>query len=159
MEITPRYEQLHFDELLRAGALRKVTVADPGAHATVTGTQGVGVKTPLAADVADAVAGFVSDEHIPNVGILVTGIASLMLAAGFLSAVTVGNVTSSVAGAAPKEHDMVAVAATNCAIIIVLSDLYVMERLVHQTQLILSKNGFAHNLASWRSDERDDDNK
>jgi hypothetical protein len=108
---------LHLDELLRAGDFRKVTVDEPGAHATVTGIHGVGVSTPLAADVADAVVGFVRDEHIPNVGIFVTGIASLILAAAILSAVTVETVTNNVAGEAPKVQDILAVAATNCAIV------------------------------------------
>ena len=102
--------------LFSAGDFRKVTVGDPGAHAIVTGIQGVGVSTPLAAAVADAVVGLVSDEHMPKVGILVMGIASLIFAAGFLSPVTVTAVTSNVAGAAPNVQDILAVAATNCAI-------------------------------------------
>ncbi len=118
MEITPKYEQGHFDELFNAGAFLSVTVGEPGAHAVVTGTQGVGVSTPLAAVVAEAVAGFANDEHIPNVAMLVIGIASLILAAGFLSAVTVGKVTISGIVATPKEHDIVPVAATSCPIFV-----------------------------------------
>lgn len=109
------------DELLSAGDFLKVTVDDPGAQATVTGTHGVGVSTPLAAVVAEAVAGLVNDEHIANVGILVTGIASLILAAVILSAVTPGIATTNTAGEAPKLQDILAVAATNCAIVNYLS--------------------------------------
>lgn len=116
--MTPSQEHIHFDELFNAGDLRKRTVGEPGAHGTVTGTHGVGVSTPLAAVVAAAVAGFVNDEHIPKVGILVTGIESRIFAAGFLSAVTVAIVTNKATGETPKEHDMVAVAATNCPIFI-----------------------------------------
>ncbi len=118
---------MHLDELLSAGALRKVTVGDPGAHATVTGRQGVGVSTPLAADVADAVAGLVNDEHIPNVGILVVGMASLILAAVILLAVTPGIVTAKTAGAAPNEHCIAAVCATSCAMRIVLFFYHVQD--------------------------------
>jgi len=47
----------------------------PGAQgAEVTGTHGVGVKTPLAADVAEAVAGLDMEVHMANVGILTTGL-------------------------------------------------------------------------------------
>ncbi len=117
MDITPSQEQLHLDVLLSAGDFRSVTVGDPGVQGVVTGTHGVGVNTPLAAAVAEAVVGFESDEHIANGGILVIGIESRILAAGFLSPVTVGTVTINVEGAAPKLHVIVAVAATNCAIV------------------------------------------
>ncbi len=117
MDITPAQVQLHLDVLFSAGDLRSVTVGDPGAQGAVTGRQGVGVSTPLAAAVAEAVVGFASDEHMPNGGILVIGIESSILAAAILSPVTVGTVTSNVDGAAPKLQDILAVAATNCAIV------------------------------------------
>jgi len=134
IEITPRYEQLHLDELFSAGALRKVTVGEPGAHATVTGTHGVGVKTPLAADVADAVVGLANDEHIPNVGILVVGMASLILAAVILLAVTPGMETARTAGAAPKLQVIAAVAATSCAIIFSFSVVYAHVSIICKIQ-------------------------
>ena len=108
------------DELFNAGALRNVTVGEPGTHATVTGIHGVGVSTPLAAAVADAVVGFASDEHTPNVGIFIIGTASLMFAAVILLAVTPGIETESTAGAAPKLQVIIAVCATSCAMRIVL---------------------------------------
>jgi hypothetical protein len=117
IEITPAHVHIHLDELLRAGDFRNITVSDPGAHGAVTGTHGVGVNTPLAAAVADAVVGFAKDEHVANGGILDTGIESRILAATFLSAITVGTDTMRVEGADPKLQDMLADRATNCAII------------------------------------------
>ena len=113
----PAHVHMHLDELFKAGILRKVTVGEPGVQGVVTGTHGVGVSTPLAAAVADAVVGLAKDEHTPNGGMLVIGAKSMILAAGFFSAVTVGTKTSKVDGAAPKVQDMVAVAVTNCAMI------------------------------------------
>jgi|GEM_PF-926904 len=132
MDMIPNHEQLHLEVLLSAGDFLKVTVGDPGVHGVVTGIHGVGVNTPLAAAVAEAVVGFVSDEHIPNVGILVTGIASRILAATILSAVTPGIVTSNVAGDAPKLQDILAVAATNCGIVIIPSVCHLTIRLDYQ---------------------------
>ena len=136
IEMTPNHVQLHLDELLSAGDFRKVTVGDPGAQGAVTGTQGVGVKTPLAAAVAEAVVGLVSDEHIPNVGIFVTGIASRILAATILSAETPGIVTSKVAGEAPKLHDILAVAVTNCAIMVIPSVYHLTISLAYQKLVV-----------------------
>lgn len=122
IEITPKYAQLHLDELLSAGAFLSMTVGEPGTHGVVTGMHGVGVSTPLAAAVADAVVGFAKDEHTPNGGILAIGIQSLMLAAVSLLAVTPGINTDKVAGAAPKLHCIIAVCATSCPMCLVLYD-------------------------------------
>ncbi len=47
----------------------------PGAHGDgVTGKQGMGVKTPNAAEVAEATAGLLREEHIPNGGMLTVGL-------------------------------------------------------------------------------------
>lgn len=44
-----------------------VTVGEPGIQgAVVTGMQGIGVKTPNAAAVAEATVGFAGDEHMPK---------------------------------------------------------------------------------------------
>ena len=65
---------MHFDELLRAGIFPSITVGAPGVHgAAVAGTQGIGVKTPQAADVAEATVGLETVLHIPKVGILTIG--------------------------------------------------------------------------------------
>src|SRR3974390_1170518 len=74
-----------------------------GSQASVTGTQGMGVRTPSAAAVAPATVGLASDMHIPNGGILTTGAAASMLPAGLPSTSTrdVGRTTSEL-GAAPN---------------------------------------------------------
>ena len=55
------------DELLRAGKFPRSTVGAPGVQGDgVTGTQGIGVRTPKAAEVADATAGFEMEVHIPK---------------------------------------------------------------------------------------------
>lgn len=69
--------------LLRAGMLPIITVADPGAHgAGITGTQGIGVKTPKAAAVAEATSGFAMELHIPKGGMFTIGMLSMMFEAG-----------------------------------------------------------------------------
>jgi hypothetical protein len=43
------------------------TVGDPGVQgAAVTGIQGIGVRTPRAAAVAEATVGFAMELHMPN---------------------------------------------------------------------------------------------
>ena len=76
----------------------------PGAQgATITGTQGIGVNTPIAAAVADATVGLPRLLHIPNV---IGGFGiSIMVATGRFEPITVFcDVTISVAGAAPNVH-------------------------------------------------------
>lgn len=59
------------------------TVEEPGAYgAVVTGMQGMGVKTPKAAAVADATDGFAIELHIAKGMIFSIGILSMMLAMG-----------------------------------------------------------------------------
>ena len=59
------------------------TVGAPTIHGeAVAGTHGIGVRTPLAAAVADATVGFVGAEHVPKVGMFTIGLWSIMLAAG-----------------------------------------------------------------------------
>jgi hypothetical protein len=71
-EITPPQMQLSFDMLSSVGKLASKTVGAPGAHGNgVAGMQGIGVKTPIAADVAAAVAGNEGDEHGPK-GMILT---------------------------------------------------------------------------------------
>lgn len=63
--------------------LPRGTVGAPATQgAGVTGMQGMGVRTPRAADVADATAGLAIELHIPNGMMLTMGMLSLMLAAG-----------------------------------------------------------------------------
>jgi hypothetical protein len=106
IEIEPPIEQTHLLVLLRAGIPRSMTVAEPGAQgAAIAGTQGVG--TPNAAAV--------STLHVPNGGIFEIGTKSMILAAGFDSAVTVGGATINVDGAVPDVHAIIALIATNWA--------------------------------------------
>ena len=66
---------MHWDVLFRAGIPPIMTVGEHGAQgAAVAGIQGIGVKTPSAAAVADATTGFAMEEHIPKVGMFVMGI-------------------------------------------------------------------------------------
>ena len=52
--ICPPQVHISLHESVRAGFFPTITVGEPGAHgAEVTGTQGIGVKTPCAAAVAE----------------------------------------------------------------------------------------------------------
>jgi hypothetical protein len=82
MVMTPPQVQLHVLELVSAGDPLIMTVGDPGDHgATVTGMQGWGVRTPMAADVAADTCGFDMDMHMPNGMMLTFGAKSWMVAA------------------------------------------------------------------------------
>lgn len=65
---TPPQVQLHCDESSKAAISPTVTRAEPGDHGDSTGRHGCGVRTPPAADVADATCGLDSDMHNPNGG-------------------------------------------------------------------------------------------
>ncbi len=81
------------------------TVGEPGAHgAGITGTQGIGVRTPNAAAVAAATAGFASDWHIPKGMIFFIGTLSMIVAAGMDDTVFFSGVTIRVEGAIPNEQ-------------------------------------------------------
>lgn len=87
--ITPPQEHINLELLLRAGMLPIRTVGDPGAHgAAVTGTQGMGVRTPNAAAVAAATVGLEGELHMPNGGMLEMGMLSMMVAASGPPAMT-----------------------------------------------------------------------
>ena len=108
--ITPPHRQLQVEVLSKAGMLAICTVAAPGVHgATVLGTHGIGVRTPMAADVADATVGFASDMHIPKVGMFTIGLESMILAAGGPPhIVLLAGSTFKAAGATPKLHIIIA---------------------------------------------------
>lgn len=75
--------QLRVQMLSREGSLPSSTVAAPGTQGdVVTGTQGWGVSTPKAAEVAAATAGFARLVHIPNGMTFTMGLWSMMVAAG-----------------------------------------------------------------------------
>jgi len=75
IEIVPPYVQTNCDVFVNAGYPPSKTFGLPGAHgAGVFGIQGIGVRTPSAAAVADATVGFAIDVHIPNGGIFTIGL-------------------------------------------------------------------------------------
>jgi hypothetical protein len=113
-EITPNQVHINLDVLFKVGNVPSKTNGFPGTQgATVTGIQGMGVKTPRAAAVAAITAGFVGAEHMPNGTILTIGLLSIILAAGMFPAKTraIGK-TIMEDGATPKVHCSMAVATT-----------------------------------------------
>ena len=103
--MTPPKEHISLELLLRAGILAINTVGAPGAQgATVTGVQGMGVKTPRAAAVADATAGLDMEVHMPKGRIFTKGLLSMILAAGMVAITRFIGRTIRVLGAAPKLH-------------------------------------------------------
>ena len=60
-------------------------VGEPGAQgAGITGVQGMGVNAPQAAAVAEATAGFASEEHMPKGITFTMGLLSMILANGII---------------------------------------------------------------------------
>jgi hypothetical protein len=101
---------MHLEVLFRAGWLLINTFGDPGTQGLgVTGMQGAGVRTPIAADVAAATAGFVGVVHMMKGIIFAIGLLSMMVAAGCFEAFTMlAGITVIVLGPVPKEHWSVA---------------------------------------------------
>lgn len=74
MLITPVHWQLHVHSECSAGSPSIVTLDAPGVHGlVVAGTHGAGVRTPPAAAVAAATAGFDVVPHMPKDGMLSIG--------------------------------------------------------------------------------------
>jgi hypothetical protein len=66
---------MHLQVMFKAGTLPIMTVAEPGTHgAVVTGMHGMGVSTPIAAEVAAATMGLARDMHIANGGMFAIGL-------------------------------------------------------------------------------------
>jgi hypothetical protein len=107
--MTPPHVHMQVQVLFSAGMPPIMVVAEPGVHGlVVTGTHGMGVKTPSAAAVADATVGLAIDMHIPKGGMFVMGIKSMMLAAGAVALTLFTGNTFSAEGAIPKVHIMTA---------------------------------------------------
>jgi len=66
MVMRPPQVHMQVEAELRAGTFPTMTVGEPGAQGTVTGMQGMGVRTPWAAAVADATWGFERVIHMPK---------------------------------------------------------------------------------------------
>jgi hypothetical protein len=111
--------QLHISlhASVKAGFFPTNTVGEPGVHgAVMTGTQGMGVKTPIAADVALATVGLDKELHMPKGMMFFIGTLSMIVPTGFLPAITrFSGVTTKILGAAPKLHWSCAPAVTNIA--------------------------------------------
>src|SRR2546430_816394 len=117
MLMTPPQVHMQVEVLLRAGMLPSMQVAEPGVQGeVVTGMQGMGVRTPRAAAVAEATVGLAMDMHMPKVRMLVMGMKSMMLAAGAPQLVRLVGRTTREDGATPKEHIMTAPAVTSWGI-------------------------------------------
>jgi hypothetical protein len=105
---------MHLLELFRAGMPPIRTVGEPGTHGVVTGMQGIGVNTPIAAAVAAATIGLAIELHVPNGMMFIIGAKSMIFAAGALSAfVMLVGKTIKLDGAAPKLHLSIAPIFTN----------------------------------------------
>ncbi len=108
--MTPPHMHMRVDILLSAGIFPSKTVGEPTIHgATVTGMQGIGVNTPIAAAVAAATIGLDGVMQTPNGMTFIKGAKSMMFAAGtLLVMVRLIGKTASVDGATPKLHIIIA---------------------------------------------------
>ena len=103
--ITPPQLHKHLEVLFNAGIPLTRTVGDPGAHGpAMTGMQGTGVSTPIAAAVAATTMGLASELHMPNGAIFSIGAISIMLAAGTPALTILTGSTVRTEGAKPNEH-------------------------------------------------------
>lgn len=102
MEICPPHVHIHLLLSVNAGIFITFTMALPGAQgAGMTGTHGIGVSTPIAADVAADTVGLAIERHMPNVGIL-AGVKSIVVAISmFMHFGLKGTVTINEQGAIP----------------------------------------------------------
>jgi len=108
--IAPPKAQLVVQVALTTGCPPASTSGTPGVHGSGCGVHGCGVSTPCAAAVADATAGFASEEHMPNGATFTMPALSGRAATGLPSTSTwLAGSTVSVAGAEPNEQASVAV--------------------------------------------------
>jgi hypothetical protein len=105
MEILPPQVHIHLALLMSAGIFMTFT-CPPGLHgAVITGMHGIGVRTPIAAAVAEATCGLAIDWNMPKGMIFTIGAKSMMLAMSMLPHLgRSGTITFSVEGAIPKLH-------------------------------------------------------
>jgi len=113
-EMTPAHRHISLQVSLSAGMPVTMCVGEPGTQGLgVLGMQGIGVNTPRAAEVAEATVGLASDEHIPNGGMLVSGMLSVMIPTVMYEDMTGRGVATNVDGAAPNEH-VISAPVTTC---------------------------------------------
>lgn len=105
----PAYAQVMEAPTARQG-FPPIFTALPGVHNPMgLGTQGCGVKTPNAAEVAEATMGFTREVHIPQVPTLLMGATSCTVAMGFPPALQVScDVTFNTPVPTPIVHIIVA---------------------------------------------------
>jgi hypothetical protein len=141
----PVQVQVNWQLLFNAGCPPIMTVGDPGVQdAGKTGTQGTGVSTPLAADVAAATCGLLSVVHIPKGRIFVIGILSMMVPAGILLPEThLAGKTVNWLGVIPKLQVKVAPEQTSCAI-----DLSFLIQIYHRALQIELAAGLQIHIAA-----------
>lgn len=122
MDITPAQLHIQVSVFINAGWLDNMTFDFPGTQGdVVTGTQGIGVNTPKAADVAEATVGLASELHIPKGRIFTIGLKSMMEALGILLVkIFLSGKTINEEGAIPKEHCKVAPMHTYTAIVVLI---------------------------------------
>ena len=108
-DIWPPQLHMHLQLSNRAGKL-DILACPPGAHgAAITGIQGIGVKTPMAADVAEATEGLANDWHMPKDAMFTIGLLSIVLPiAIFIHFGRVGSRTEKVDGVIPNVHCSIA---------------------------------------------------
>lgn len=132
MEMLPPKEHIHLLLSVSAGMFITLTWALPGAQgAAITGTHGIGVSTPMAAEVAEATVGLDSDWHIPNVGMF-AGVKSIVVAINmFIHLGRRGTVTISEQGVIPKLHWSIAPIVTKFPIFLKYYKLVTHQNLLH----------------------------
>jgi hypothetical protein len=118
MLICPPQLHINLHVSVRAGFFPISTLVEPGIHgAAITGTQGIGVNTPSAADVALDTDGLAKELHIPKGRMFFIGTLSIIVATGLLLFETrFSGVTTIALGAAPKVHISCAPIVTKFAI-------------------------------------------
>lgn len=101
---------MQVEPAVSAGIFPTSTAGAPGTQGEkVAGIQGIGVNTPIAADVAAATVGFEGVMHIPKGGIFTIGLKSIIDAIGLFSAIPIlDGKTDRIEGAIPKVQVSVA---------------------------------------------------
>lgn len=118
ISIEPLHAQEHVEPAVRAFWPATVTPAAPGDQGAVTtGTQGMGVSVPEAAEVAAATWGFAVVLHMPNGEMFCMGTKSFTVAVGIPAPSTIctGRIASE-PGASPSLHRSLAPSPTSFGI-------------------------------------------
>jgi hypothetical protein len=117
-EMLPPQVHLHVLPLSAAGMPAMVVVLEAGLQgAAITGRQGIGVCTPMAAAVAAITMGFVEELHMPKVMILTRGVTIIVVATGMpatRSGVGVPSSAEAPGGSACEHLSMLPMVSTAC---------------------------------------------